>query len=124
MVAYFRPLLHAAAWQMAIWLAALACSLRAWPEGAPGVFWGGLVVAANFWAMRFAAHLWYRNRGMGPGLALLLGSKMLLSLAALAGVMHWAKPDPLGLVLGLATFFVGALGASLQRPAPTLLRRR
>lgn len=120
MIAYYRPLLYASAWQLASWLGGLALALRLWPAGAAGVFWGGLVMAVNFSLLRFVAHLWHRDQGPSRAVMALVSGKLALLLALTSAILHWAAPHPGGLATGLGTLFFGVLGATVHRRTKTL----
>lgn len=106
--------------QMLAWLVLLGVCQRFWPHGQGGAFWGGLLMAGNYLAMRWAAErLGAANRAtgeisaaLGKRAALVLGGKFAAMLAATAAVVHWADPDPLGLFAGFATLLAGMLGAA------------
>lgn len=106
--------------QMLAWLGLLAVCARFWPHSQGGAFWGGLLMAGNYLAMRWAAERLGRvglapdGRGaaLGQQAALVLGGKFAAMLAATAAVVHWADPDPLGLFAGFATLLAGMLGAA------------
>lgn len=115
MIAYYRPLLYASAWQLGSWLLGLLLAMRLWPEGAAGVFWGGLVMAVNFSLLRFVAHLWHRDQGPSRSVVLLISGKLIALLALTSAILYWAEPHPGGLLAGLCSLFFGVLGATLHR---------
>lgn len=119
MVAYYRPLLYASAWQLGSWLLGLLLAMRLWPAGAGGVFWGGLVMAINFSLLRFVAHLWHRHGGPSRGVMLLVGGKLAVLLALVSAILAWAQPHPGGLASGMCSLFFGVLGATLHRRPTT-----
>ena len=85
-------------------------SLFLWVDGALGVFSGGLLMAANFWALRtMLERLFF---GSAPKkrkavYAVLLATKFCAVLAAMAVLVLIIRVSALGLAIGMATLFVG-----------------
>lgn len=100
---------------LATGVAALACA-GWWPEGALSVLAGGLVMAGNFWFLRTLAQRVF----VGPAnsakvvYALLLGSKLLAVLGVITFLVASVKLNPVGLAVGMATFFFGVAGALIR----------
>lgn len=106
-----RPLRIASLCQ-ALALVAQALVLATWlPAELSGCLWGGGIMAVNFALMRLLAHFWRLDGGLSPRAAAVLLFKFVSLMGATAAVMLWAKPPPLGFMLGLGSFLCGVLGA-------------
>lgn len=120
-----RTLRIASAYQRVAWLLGWAAAAYAWPEGQEGIFFGGLIMALNGTAMRWSLQRLLQPKARPYAAVALLGSKFVLLLGLTIGVLLWAKPDPVGFMLGMSTLFAGMLGAAIhysgapQNPSPT-----
>lgn len=77
-----------------------------------GVLWGGLLMALNLHAMAYLVGRCQKGQRLGGLFAAGLGSKFVLLLAGVVGVMQGFDPDLVGFAVGLSTFFAGILGAT------------
>jgi polyferredoxin len=102
-------------------LGGLVC-LALWPQGVIGFALGGLVAGGNFWAMNWLSRKVFAGSRNKLGYALLLGVKLALVLGLLSLLVLVLRQQPLAIVLGLSTLFVGmALGtghALVTGPSP------
>ena len=83
-------------------------------ELALGCLAGGAVMAANFWAMRVLLAKIFVSNSPKPLYAVLAALKFVALLAAVFLLVHVLGQNPLGLVLGFSTLFVGMFIALLE----------
>lgn len=106
-----RLLTHARYSQAAAWLiCALVCLVR-YEHALFGVLWGGLLMALNLSAMSYLVGRCHRGQKLGGLFIAGLGSKFVLLMTGVVGIMQGFDPDLVGFAVGLATFFAGIAGA-------------
>ena len=86
-----------------------------WPDRALALLSGGVLMTANFWALRFfaARALLGERPKLASGLVLVL--KFVAVSALMAVCLLVLKLDVLGFALGLASLFVGIALATLHQ---------
>ncbi len=111
----FRILRLASLYQLAGLAALLVVVAFTWPRGAGGVLLGGLLMALNFWLLRFLLTKAFGGSQPKVAYALALGFKLVLVLGLMALLVLVLHVDALGLAAGLATLFVGIMGATAHQ---------
>lgn len=114
-MASFRLLRLASLYQLAGLAALLPVVAFVWPRGMGGVLLGGLLMAANFWLLRFLLARAFGGSQPKVAYALALGFKLVLVLGLMAVLVLVVRVDAIGLAAGLATLFVGIMGATVHQ---------
>lgn len=108
-----RALHFVTVYQLAMVAALTLGSLWLWPAAALAVLVGGAFGTLNFWALRLLVQrtLEGGERKRKVVYAILLGSKLVVALAVMAGLMLVLRIDPLGFALGLSSMFLAVAAA-------------
>lgn len=106
-----RLLTHARYAQATAWLVCIAVSAWRFEYALIGVLWGGLLMALNLSAMAYLVGRCQKGQKLGGLFAAGLGSKFILLMVGVVGIMQGFDPDLVGFAIGLSTFFAGMAGA-------------
>jgi hypothetical protein len=111
-----RTLQLASLYQIAVVLSAGLLSILFWDGAASGIFLGGLLMGANFWARRYLASKVFEPERAKPVYLIALGMKMMVALGLIALLLKIFSPHPVGFAIGMATLFMG-IGLAITHQA-------